>query len=279
MAARRRFEDLVDSMGARARREGLSRVEVDETPGRPTGSSEAAPWRASDGEIHFLWYFIQGSIMEAATRAHLRRAWGMCQRHAFASIAVEAAFRSGFLHGPAILYKDVMERAVAAMSLRGPLREPLIARRLREAGPCLMCSLGYGPTSRGQASTEVLERGRDLEPVRLFALRTMPWWRPAVCGRCEGIDGVARCRVHLRQDLLRREASLSRHQAQVADVALHLRRYSRSFRWELRGTDTEQDRAALISAIGWCSGWQPWLWLSSISDERSAQGRPSIPIA
>jgi len=36
-------------------------------------------------------------------------------------------------------------------------------------------------------------------------------------------------------------------------------RFGRSFRWELRGTDTGEDRAALISAVGWCSGWRPLL--------------------
>jgi len=36
-----------------------------------------------------------------------------------------------------------------------------------------------------------------------------------------------------------------------------------SFRWENRGTETVEDMAALISAVGWCSGWKP---LFSIMD-------------
>ncbi|MBI4011012.1 MAG: hypothetical protein HY359_01770 [Candidatus Rokubacteria bacterium] len=39
----------------------------------------------------------------------------------------------------------------------------------------------------------------------------------------------------------------------------HVGVYSCSFRWECRGTDTAEDQAALVSAVGWCSGWQPWI--------------------
>ena len=35
--------------------------------------------------------------------------------------------------------------------------------------------------------------------------------------------------------------------------------YARSFRWEFQGTETEENKAALISAVGWCSGWQLFL--------------------
>ncbi len=44
-------------------------------------------------------------------------------------------------------------------------------------------------------------------------------------------------------------------------IAEHMDRYARLFRWEYRDPDTVEDRAALIGAIGWCSGWQPWLSL------------------
>src|SRR6266496_3870675 len=37
--------------------------------------------RLSDGELNFLWWFIQGSIMNPETRFRLHRRWGMCQRH------------------------------------------------------------------------------------------------------------------------------------------------------------------------------------------------------
>jgi len=75
------------------------------------GSRHASPlravpteaWQLSDGEIHYLWWYMQGSIMDPGVRQRLRRAWGMCGRHAWGALAVETAFRPGFLHGPALL--------------------------------------------------------------------------------------------------------------------------------------------------------------------------------
>ena len=89
-----------------------------------------ADLRPSEGEVYYLWSFIQGSIMIPETRWQLRRAWGMCERHAFVAVAVECAHRRAFLHGPAILYRDLMERARAAFDVTGPLKGSQIARRL-----------------------------------------------------------------------------------------------------------------------------------------------------
>lgn len=62
------------------------------------------PTALSPGEVHFLWWFMQGSIMDPEMRRHLRLAWGMCDRHGVGALGAEAAFRHGYLHGPAILY-------------------------------------------------------------------------------------------------------------------------------------------------------------------------------
>jgi hypothetical protein len=237
-----------------------------------------APWSPveplSVGEVHFLWHFIQGSIMVPATRWRLRRAWGMCERHSFGSVAVEAAFRPHLLHGPAILYADLMTRAVRAFAGRGPFQHIRIAWRLRDRGPCLMCEIGYGPQSPGIASAELIEQGRDLAGIRAFAERTAPVWRPMVCGRCAATDEAARCRRHLREDLLAGATGLASHRQLVATIAEHILRYERSFRWEYRGTDTQADRAALIAAVGWCSGWRPWLGLiGERADELAPAGQ------
>ena len=29
--------------------------------------------------------------------------------------------------------------------------------------------------------------------------------------------------------------------------------------WGALATETDKDRAVLISAVGWCSGWGPWI--------------------
>ena len=223
-------------------------------------SSAARDLHLSDGEIHFLWHFIQGSFMDPETRTRLRRGWGMCPRHSLGFLAVDAAFRHAFPHGPAILYEDLMSQAHAAFSLSGPFRAERTGFHLRATGPCHMCDLGYGPASPGQASREILERGRNLTEIRRFALATEPYWRRAVCGRCAGNGSTRRCRIHLREGLIA-GADPGDHVALVQDIAHHIRRYSRSFVWELQDTETVEDRAALVAAVGWCSGWRPWLWL------------------
>ena len=55
-------------------------------------SSDVSRIQLSDGEIHYLYWFIQGSIMVPNIRRRLRRAWGFCERHAWGYILVEAAF-------------------------------------------------------------------------------------------------------------------------------------------------------------------------------------------
>jgi len=211
----------------------------------------------SDGEIHHLWWFIQGSIMEPDIRWRLRRAWGTCERHAWGGLAVETAFRQGYLHGPAVLYDDLMERAVRAFDLRGTWQARRLSRRLRPRGPCMMCELGLGPASRGAARAELLQQGRDPGEFHSLASKTRAYWRRAFCGRCSGDGSSSRCRRHLVEDASRGVADLAEQRALVRYVAQHLKVYRRSFVWGHHGTETEEDRAALISAVGWCSGWRP----------------------
>jgi hypothetical protein len=220
----------------------------------------AAGLQLSDGEIHYLWWFIQGSIMEPDIRWRLRRAWGLCGRHAWGALAVEAAFRHDFLHGSAILYQDLMERALRAFELRGPLEVRRLARRLRATGPCLMCEMGLDRASRGAAREELLEQGRDLSQIRAFADRTRNFWSKAVCGKCLGDRSPRRCRPHLLEEVSGGSVvDVAEHRALVGHVVEHLRVYRQSFVWGYRHTETEEDRAALISAVGWCGGWRAWI--------------------
>jgi hypothetical protein len=61
------------------------------------------PWNLSDAEVYFLYWFIQGSIMNPDRRRRLRDAWGLCERHTCGYVTVEAAYYNGSLHGAAIL--------------------------------------------------------------------------------------------------------------------------------------------------------------------------------
>jgi len=226
-------------------------------------------------EIHFLWWFIQGSIMNPSTRERLRKAWGLCERHSWGWMVVEAAFRSGYMHGPAVLYEDLMGLAVAAFEMHGPVQHGRLGRRLRLKGPCLMCEEGYGFESKGFVKEEVVRQGRDLRELQILAGSCQQYWRMAVCGRCAGTVSAQRCRKHLLEDRSQGLVdNIPNHRSLVIYLSQHLFKYARSFQFEFRGTRTEEDAAALISAVGWCSGWTILL---SIMDEKTAaavQDRP-----
>jgi hypothetical protein len=216
------------------------------------------PWQLSAAEIHFLYWFIQGSIMNLETRWRLRRAWGFCERHMCGFMAVEAAFRHSFFHGPALLYEDLMERTMRAFSPFGPCQLLRLRWRLRARGPCLMCEAGLGPASPTFYAPEaVVVQGRRLEPLQAFAASLRHLWEQYICGLCSGRGSPERCRRHLLVDWGPVDLALQR--ALVRDIAEHVTAYARSFRFECRGTETDADRAGFIGALGWCSGWRTWL--------------------
>jgi hypothetical protein len=219
-------------------------------------SSEEPELRLSDGEIHYLWWFIQGSIMIPEIRHSLRRGWGFCERHAWGELLIEAAFYRGYMHGPALLYEDLIKPALPAFCLRGPLKERRLARNLRNKGPCHMCGMGYGPESKGIVRPGLVERGRDVAELLTLARKTEKYWEKTICGRCAKNGSVQRCRRHLIEEALMGSLdTLSTHNALVEYIYHHISLYYRSFRLEFQGTETDEDRAALISAVGWCSGW------------------------
>jgi len=234
-----------------------------------TGELSKGPeLQLSDGEIHYLWWFIQGSIMGPNMRHRLRRAWGFCERHAWGAILVEAAFRQGYMHGPALLYDDLLKPALPAFHLRGPLKNLRLARNLRNKGPCPMCEMGFGPESIGKARPELIERGRDVTELLTLAHKTERYWEKAICGRCAKNGSIQRCRRHLIEDasigLINTFSTLVSF---IEYVCHHIARYYRSFQLEFQGTETEEDMAALISAVGWCSGWRIFLSICATESE------------
>lgn len=229
-------------------------------PNRRSNERAALEPPLSNGEIHFLWWFIHGSIVSPATRDSLWKAWGMCERHSWAFLSVEASLRQGYLHGPAILYEDLMTRAQALFEVRGPLQPWRILKRFRDRARCLMCAGGYGPGRRGTPRPEIARKALDASELRTLALETAPYWRSDVCGQCAGEHSAVTCRRHLVVDLsMGKECDLSRARELVESVARHLKAYCLSFRFGYHGTATAADRASLISAVGWCSGWKPLL--------------------
>ncbi len=171
------------------------------SPHDPNSADEPNSSPLSDGAVHFFYWFIQGSIMHPDTRDALRRSWGFCERHAWACLSVEMAFRDRFLLGPAILYEDLLERAVRHLAIRGPFRRRRLLRALFATRPCMACELDVENAERGAFSQSLLERGRGAEPLRSFALETKREWRKAVCGACGGDGSTLRCRPHLVQEI------------------------------------------------------------------------------
>jgi len=182
-------------------------------------------------------------------------------------MVVEAAFRSGYMHGPAVLYEDVMGLALAAFKMHGPVQHGRLRRRLRQKGPCLMCEEGYGHASKGFVKKKIVQQGRDLSELLGLARRTEPYWRKAVCGTCAGTVSTRRCRQHLIEDeSLGLGDDISAHRSLVTYLATHLVKYARSFQFQFKGSQTEEDTAALISAVGWCSGWGLFLSIMGETD-------------
>ena len=194
--------------------------------------------------------------MNPDTRQRLRRAWGLCERHAWGWMTVEAAFRSGYMHGPAVLYEDLMGLAVAAFDIQGPMPISRLRRKIQQRGPCLMCEEGFDAHTKGFIKEEVVAQGRDLSEFRVLARRTFPYWQKSVCGICAGTDSAQRCRSHLIEDAKKRLVDdFSEPRALINYMLHHLAKYARSFQFEFHGTQTEEDMASLITAVGWCSGW------------------------
>jgi len=231
---------------------------------------QAVPfWPLTDGEIYYLYWFIQGGIMNVDTRWALRRAWGFCPRHAWAALAVEMAFRSDNLLGPAILYVDLLERCLTAFRRSGPLQAQRLLRRLRPAGPCTICDMGIYWATKGAAKAEVLEQGHRTEALVDYALRYQRHWQSSVCRLCAGESHTASslatsmlCRLHIiEQGEPTLERQLQALRSFLEATYTHMSALDRSYMLEHKGTAKPEDRAALLTAVGWLNGWRPLLAL------------------
>jgi len=225
--------------------------------GAVPAANSSEMFHLSPGEIHFLWWFTQGMIMCPDVRRKLREAWGLCERHAWGWLSTEAAFGKGYMLRPAIVYEDLMEQTVAAFDVCRPRHGQKLRRNLREKGPCFMCQSGYGPDTTGIVKPELVTRGGNLSELRALADMTFPYWGKAVCGRCALTGSPVRCRKHFLEEVTFDSADeFHRHKEFVTGMLDHLVKYRRSYRWGFHDTRTEEDAAALIMAVGWCSGWR-----------------------
>jgi hypothetical protein len=230
--------------------------------GESSQASGAALSVPTDGEVNFLWWFIQGSIMNPQTWSRLLRSIGFCERHAWIHIGVEMSFREAYLMGPAILYGALIEKCLRVVWSPQTFGLRSVIRQLRAAGPCLLCT-NVKEAPAGLAPQDRLDRGRGDSELRKFAREMEPLWRGSLCPHCSGETAnaarAALCRRHL---LAATEAGISIdlvvQRKLLQQISNRLAQYQKSFCFG--GPEAnDQERAALISAIGWCSGWQPLL--------------------
>jgi hypothetical protein len=241
----------------------------------------------TDGEVNFLWSFIQGSLANRETWDSLLNSYGFCERHAWIHLSIEAAFREQYLLGPTILYAALIEKALRVIGAAPRISRYLLEHRLRAGDACLLCALNITDASGGASSQGRLHQGYDARPLQAMAISLREHWESYVCDACRTVEraksnkGERRCRRHLLADLrARRPVERLRSLDMLHDLHPRLVRYQESF---LAGKPRTNDRecASLIAAVGWCSGWQPLLDLlrraPSDADRASARTTDGIP--
>lgn len=227
------------------------------------GASGPEPLAATDGEINFLWWFIQGSIMIPETWNALLRSYGFCERHAWIHINVEMSFRDEYLLGPTILYGELIKKSLRAINSPQRIALHSVMRRLRAAGPCLLCAMNLKNAFAGVSLQARLDQGRDNSQLWNFASKLEPIWRSSLCSDCSGRESGGtipkRCRQHLLAAMKERTpVDIVAQKNMLQDMSDRVARCKKSF--VLGGPKaSDQDSAALIAAIGWCSGWRPLL--------------------
>jgi len=231
-------------------------------PGVPPGPARHHP--LGELEITYVSELGAGRLDDLATRVRLWKSWGMCQRHALGFLAVEASIEDGWLFQAAVLYAEIMERAEHALARHWFLERARAEANL-EGDACPLCALGL--TADGAAPRDAARRvaaGSRLEALQALASNTRVHWSAWVCGSCDGSGSSVRCRVHLAEELrVGLPVDLATHRARVSELAWRVDAYRASFGWSQRGSGTLADEAALIGAMGWCSGWGAILeWLT-----------------
>jgi hypothetical protein len=217
-------------------------------------------WPLTDGETHFLHSFIQGGIMVPESRSSLRRAWGLCERHAWGALAVELNFREKLLLGPAILYEELLDRCLASAVKSRSFRQ--FRYRIRPSGPCLICEMGAFHAGKGAAKDAVIRLGKQTGRVAEFAAKDEGYWKSTVCPACSTREEGILCRRHLLEsDTPNDGDGLKRVVAFLGDTRERVAALGRSFLSDRDGRQLPEDRAALVTAIGWMSGWRPLLIL------------------
>jgi hypothetical protein len=216
-------------------------------------SAGAPPFTISDGEVNCILGFLHDGSIAAEPWHRLMGAWGYCERHAWTSLVIEMAMLKGFVSRSAFLYFDLLQQAVDVLGAR----TRTLAKRLGERNPCMICEIN--PRRRGWLSDAEISEARDQGRLRSFADELAPLWRESRCPRCLGLETSGRlCRRHLHEAIeTHLPVAIDDELRYLLSLTPRVETYAKSFMWQHRGTDRAEDRAALLAAIGWCSGWSP----------------------
>jgi hypothetical protein len=212
------------------------------------------PFQLSIREVKQLWWWQRdGAIMTPQIRGQLRRAFGLCPRHTWAHFAAECELRDRPF-STAILYRDLI--CWAAQSLQqAPRRRssppPITALQTRErCATCQWLASSTAPEDLGFA--ERLQRVNRLERTRGYLEECRRLWTARSCPHCLDGDGLV-CRPHL---LAADPTSIDEDACAAALLELGERVGTLVATMTLGGPVARaQDRAALVEALGWCTGW------------------------
>jgi putative (di)nucleoside polyphosphate hydrolase len=247
----------------------------------PSGDAEevqvdGGPLAITDGEVNFVEGFMHDGSIGAECGLQLMGYWGYCERHAWVSLAVEMSTLRGFCSRSASLYVDILHQAATALAAESRSNQRAVAKQLKERGTCMICNAN--PRWRGLHSDAELAEAKDPATLRRFAESSAPFWNSDCCPRCiGGVTGGHLCRCHTFEAVSEGGSlDLKDEREYLLNVLARLENYAWSFSWGFRGMDGPEDRAALISAIGWCSGWSSLATLIPLGHPPSASQVRSI---
>jgi hypothetical protein len=212
------------------------------------------PFELSIREVKQLWWWQRdGAIMTPKIRGQLRHSFGLCPRHTWAQFAAECELR-GRPFSTAILYHDLL--GWAAQSLReAPHRRssppPITALQARDGCPtCQWLASSTAPDDPSFA--ERRQRVNRLERTRGYLAESRPVWTVRSCPHCLDGQGLL-CRPHL---LAADPASVDADACAARLLELGERVSTLVAAMTVGGPVARtQDRAALVEALGWCTGW------------------------
>jgi hypothetical protein len=126
----------------------------------------------------------------------------------------------------------------------------------------MLCALNIAESPAVMAPASRLDRGRDVGALRCFVSGLETLWRGYLCNVCDAQKSEVHierlCRRHLLSHMRQHKVNLAGQRELLNGLYEGVTRYQNSFAAGGKAA-SDQDRAALVGAIGWCSGWRPLL--------------------